>query len=185
MTDARRVPNPSPYFLWGELCSDLTIDSELKKRSFFNTQCCHTDLLVHCGSHFIIFITHNFSLFIIPWKKNKLCLPVGLSVCPFNCPLGCLSLGCIWPLLIRSNLPAWPPRESFYLSELQSGGPPWLSWLSLVFFVHCSHSLAPSVWWLWEPSYLSYSSLVVPLDLPLSLLMQSSLPAWQSWEYLL
>jgi hypothetical protein len=70
--------------------------------------CGHIDLWLHCVSHFIIFISNKSHIFIIPRKKSKLSLSIGLPVCTFNCPLGCLKSLIGFPLSIFGHC-SWSP----------------------------------------------------------------------------
>ncbi len=146
------------------------------------------DLWLNSGSQFIIFISNNLTSSSLP-EKRVCCLSswaVSLSV---QLSPGLpkvtywLCLGCLWLPLTWSSLPSWPPREPSYLSGLEPGDPPWLSWLSLAFFLHCTCNPASLTWLPWEPSNLGGLEPGSPLLSCLWLLVtQPSLPFWLPWE---
>ncbi len=116
-----------------------------------------------------------------------LSLPVGLSVCPFNSPVGCLkfpigfpwlskmafqlSLGCLGPLLTQSSLPAWSHQE-----------PSHLSWSPLICLWLLLSQSSPPTKLPWEPSYLSglspSSTPWLSLSFPLELSPELHLPCY-------
>ncbi len=63
-----------------------------------------------------------------PWIKSKLALLLGHHFTPLVGPLAAIShfptfFEHLWPLLMRSSLPTWLPREPSYFSGLEPGSP--------------------------------------------------------------
>jgi hypothetical protein len=151
------------YFLPIPPSSHCSVGGVLMVRSDYKTwvqterfsvlTCCHTDLWLQCSSHLIVVISNNLASSLSPRKKARCLFQLG---CPFaysnyNYLLGCLKLlkvfpcPCLWATFMLSSLTTWPQQEPSYLSGLEPGDPPGLSWLSLAFFGHfsCSPTCPP------------------------------------------
>jgi hypothetical protein len=119
--------------------------------------CCHINLwltLVLTSSS----ISNKSHLFITPWKRIS--LSVGLSVCPFDCPLGCPKSLIGFPLAVfgrSSHSPASPliTPEPPYLSGLEPSGPLLLFFTFIGFLWPLLRQSSLPAWPLREPCYLS------------------------------
>ncbi len=113
--------------------------------------CCRIDLC------YTVVLTSSSSsatkslFFIIPQKKSKLSFPVGLSVCPLSCSLGCPKSFISFPFSFFRHWLLWKPT---YPSGLQPSAHPWL----FLGFCWYSSATAPqsslSAWLPQEPSFL-------------------------------